>query len=292
MLARTVADVSEDWSRFEVEATVAEYLKMFVRELLHEPFNKAEHNRRLLRVLANRTRAAVEFKHANISAVLRDLGYPFIDGYKPRSNYQDLLGEILVEQLTANPEIEVLTRSTVDQVAIVTPAATALDLIIVPPPVREVKRKAWAERRQPKRLPTVGTNYLAREASNASLGSAGEAFVLLVEHMRLWNGGQRALADRIEQVSSSRGDGLGYDILSFEADGRERLIEVKTTRFGSMTPFFASRNEVAVSEEESDRYHLYRVFKFREDPPKIFILPGSLRQSCVLDAVQFEASVV
>lgn len=283
--------MSEDWSRFEVEATVADYLAMYVRELLQQPYNKAEHNRRLLSLLSNRTRAAIEFKHANISAVLRDRGYPFVDGYKPRSNYQDLLSEVLSEQLAANPEIEALTRRTVDQPVLGVPNAVDLDAIMVPAPVPSVERKAWAERRNPVRTPIVGVNYLAREGANASLGSAGEACVMRVEHKRLWTAGHRALADRIEQVSTSRGDGLGYDILSFEEDGRERLIEVKTTRFGAMTPFFASRNEVAVSAEESEKYQLYRVFKFREKPPRIFTLPGSLRLSCQLDPVQFEATL-
>ena len=264
---------------------------MFVRELLHEPYSKAEHNRRLLDLLATRSRAAIEFKHANVSAVLRDLGYPFIDGYKPQANYQDLLREVLVEHLAANPEIEALTRRTVDQLVLSVPDAVELDAIMVAAPVRSVERKAWAERRQPTRTPIAGVNYLAREGANASLGSAGEAFVMHVEHKRLWAAGCRALADRIEHVSSTQGDGLGYDILSFGEDGRERLIEVKTTRFGGMTPFFASRNEVAVSVEESDRYHLYRVFRFRDTPPKIFTLPGSLRLSCDLDPIQFEATL-
>lgn len=56
-----------------------------------------------------------------------------------------------------------------------------------------------------------------------------------------------------------------------------------------MTPFFASANEVAVSED-LPTFQLYRVFKFRESP-RIFTLAGSLRQSCILDPVQFRASV-
>ena len=113
--------------------------------------------------------------------------------------------------------------------------------------------------------------------------------MLEVEHRRLWTAGARQLAERIEHVAATKGDGLGYDILSFDADGRERFIEVKTTAFGKMTPFFASAKEVVISETLTG-FQLYRVFKFRE-APRIFALAGSLRQSFILEPSQFRASV-
>ena len=93
----------------------------------------------------------------------------------------------------------------------------------------------------------------------------------------------------LEHVSQSRGDGLGYDVVSFEADGRERFIEVKTTTFGPMTPFFASAKEVAVSDALAT-FQLYGVFRFRTDA-RIFCLAGPLRESCFLEATQFRASL-
>jgi hypothetical protein len=58
-----------DWSRDEVEAAVGNYFDILAMELRSEPFNKAEHNRRLQRLLAGRTKSAIEKKHQNISAV-------------------------------------------------------------------------------------------------------------------------------------------------------------------------------------------------------------------------------
>jgi len=75
--------VAEDWSHVEVDATVADYFEMLRLELLGEPYNKSEHRRRLLPHLKGRTQASIELKHANISAVLFEMGIPFIDGYKP-----------------------------------------------------------------------------------------------------------------------------------------------------------------------------------------------------------------
>ena len=45
-----------------------------------------------------------------------------------------------------------------------------------------------------------------------------------------------------------------------------------------------------ISEERSEHYRLYRLFKFRT-APKVFVLSGSLRQSCQLDPVQYRASI-
>ncbi len=121
-----------------------------------------------------------------------------------------------------------------------TPSASNWRDIMVPPPVRE-RRNVYERAALAPVIPRLGVNYLAREARNASLGAAGEDFVMALEHRRLWEAGARRLAERIEQVSKTQGDGLGYDIASFELDGRESLIEVKTTSFGALTPFFASR---------------------------------------------------
>src|SRR5580765_8503395 len=95
-----------DWSRLEVEAAVADYLDMLALELRGEPFNKAEHNRNLARVLNGRTRGSIERKHQNVSAVLIELGYPYIDGYKPLSNYQELLKDVVEERLLRETALE------------------------------------------------------------------------------------------------------------------------------------------------------------------------------------------
>jgi hypothetical protein len=158
--------------------------------------------------------------------------------------------------------------------------------VLVAPPEREdglVRLQTSPPRRN-----SVKRNYLKTEAENRSLGVAGEEFVLQYEHARLWRAGKRRLAEQVEHVAKTQGDGLGYDILSFEASGQERLIEVKTTRFGEFTPFFASRNEVDVSENKQTEYQLYRLYSFRREP-KLYVLPGSLARTCTLDPFQFIA---
>ena len=135
----------------------------------------------------------------------------------------------------------------------------------------------------------VKRDYLEREAHNQSLGLAGEQFALGYEHWRLVQAGQHRLADRVEHVSKTQGDGLGYDILSFDANGRERFIEVKTTSFGRETPFFVTNGELKRSNTAQDQFHLYRLFEFRK-APRLFDMQGAIEQHCRLDPVTYRAS--
>lgn len=86
----------------------------------------------------------------------------------------------------------------------------------------------------------------------------------------------------------TQGDGLGFDVLSFDANGSERFIEVKTTAYGPATPFFVTRKEVAASRESAPKYHLYRLFDFRRQP-RMYSKAGQIEQAFALDPVQFSA---
>lgn len=86
-----------------------------------------------------------------------------------------------------------------------------------------------------------------------------------------------------------RGDGAGYDIRSFEPDGRDRLIEVKTTNGAALTPFFMSENERAFSEERPDVYRLFRLYSFAQQP-SAFELAPPLHQWLTLSPTNYRAS--
>ena len=262
-----------DWSRIEVEAAVADYLAMLALELRGEPYNKAEHNRNLTLLLNGRTRGSVERKHQNISAIMIELGFPYIDGYKPLGNYQDLLREVSEERLQSEKALEHEVESVVTSPPL--PAYPPSDILKIAVPVptldQDTQSRVYEPGRRPTRLPK--RNYLELEARNSALGLAGEQMVLKYEQERLSRSGQSKLARKIVHISATESDSLGFDILSYETDGRERLIEVKTTRFGSLTPFFASHNEVETSARRQDEYRLYRLYKFSEHP-KLFCTTG------------------
>ncbi len=274
-----------DWSHEEVEACVADYLHMLTLELNGQRYSKTVHARALAERIDGRNRAAIEFKHCNISAVLLALGYPYIDGYKPRGNYQTLLFDVVGGQAQSNDALQAAAQSAVLRPAVMV-APEDTDAVWVPAPTAARVRET-----PPIYLPRfspIQRDYLAQEARNQSLGRAGELFVIELETRRLHAAGQKRLANRVEHIAASQGDGLGYDVLSYETDGRERLIEVKTTAFGILTPFHVSRNELARSEVDADKYRLYRLFDFRAKP-RLFDLPGAITSHCLLEATMYIA---
>lgn len=276
---------SQDWSRLEVEAIVADYLKMLSLELAGQAFSKTAHRRALQQKLQGRTDGSIEFKHCNISAVMRDLGFPTVRGYQPRSNYQSLLREVVEAQVTRQTSLDSLALAAVEQPA-VSPELIDFSKVVANAPKRQHVATDAAPYRD---YAPVKRDYIAREARNTSLGIAGEEFVVRFEHWRLNQLGMTTLADRVEHVSQTKGDGLGYDVLSFDASGRERFIEVKTTAFGKETPFFVTRNELDFSKDAKDHFVLCRLFEFRQ-APRLFALNGALDQHCALDPVTYRAS--
>lgn len=276
-----------DWTRAEDEATVASYFEMLSAELRGEDVNKAEHRRALVPLLSGRSEGAIEFKHRNISAVLIELGFPYIDGYKPAGNYQQLLFDIVADRLERAGGLRELAARIVDRPADAPELGDILDRVVARPPRSS---GGWGELRTVKEKGArhSSSNFLEREARNQALGLAGEEFVVRYEQARLVEAGHENLAANVEHVSQTRGDHLGFDVLSFEPDTSERLIEVKTTGFGQYTPFYLSRNQVDVSRAESEHYHLYRLFRFRTDP-RFFSLSGALDEACQLRATEYLA---
>jgi hypothetical protein len=278
--------MGEDWLPWEVEIIVEDYLSMLYDELRDVRYNKSEHRRNLLKLLTTRGDGSIERKHQNISAAMNELNYPYIDGYKPLGHRQGIVYEIIERQIVKKPALLELITKLVEKSAEKPSGLTDILAIQVEPPVPpKSKEGVYESAKTPRVMPK--RNFLEQEARNQSLGRAGEELVLEFEQQRLWRAGQKTLADRIMHVST-QGDGHGFDILSFENDGRERLVEVKTTRFGALTPFFASKNEVEVSDERSAEYQVYRLFDFSKSP-RLFMLGGSMRSTCSLEPVQFRA---
>jgi len=76
-----------EWTQVEVEASVDAYLEMLRKEERGEKDSKAAYNAELREgPLVGRTRASVEYRMQNISAVLEDLGLNRIQGYLPAKN--------------------------------------------------------------------------------------------------------------------------------------------------------------------------------------------------------------
>ena len=136
----------EDWSIAEVEATVADYFEMLRHELAGTDLNKSEQNRMLRQRLHGRSHGAVEFKHANISAILREWNLPFVQGYKPRGNYQRLLEETTLRYLERHPEVLTnLGRSDFEVATAAESTTRRLSEIVEDPPIRTLAELVTSE---------------------------------------------------------------------------------------------------------------------------------------------------
>jgi len=261
--------MSEDWTNHEVSLVVDDYLAMLQKELEGQNYVKKEHRIKLLPKLNRRSEGSIEFKYQNISAVLDHLGEPHIKGYKPRSNYQQLLEDQVIKALQKyEAQLEPLFGKMADEPEAMGPvlAKDLANCLEDGPPRSKIKPKE-ANFRSRK------LNYGEREEKNRSLGLEGERFVIEFEKWRLTKAGRADLADQIRWTSRDKGDGAGYDILSKDEDGNDRYIEVKTTKLSKEAPIYFSLNEFLFSQKHSGQFYLYRVFNFGPER-KLFILKG------------------
>ncbi|MDT0214714.1 DUF3883 domain-containing protein [Rothia sp. ARF10] len=269
----------ESWSPLENEVIVSAYLDMLDRELRGEPFVKSKFNEDV-REKTGRSRGSVEYKFQNVSAVLIELSHPYVRGYKAASNFQESLRDAVVAQVQGRTDLRTAALENFTREP-TTHADIAWNLTDAPSvefsPHRDFLRRA------------TKVDFVQVDAANRSLGLAGERAVVELERTRLQQAGLDTLARQVRHASQDEGDGLGFDVMSFDQAGEVKFIEVKTTRRGPQWPMLISRNEVQFSKEESTRFHLYRVFDFDQPRRGLYELRGSIEQSCTLRPAVYEA---
>lgn len=135
-------------------------------------------------------------------------------------------------------------------------------LIIVEPPDISTGKKDVIDGK------TTHRNYWVNLKSDRAkeIGLAGEEMIMELERKKLRKENRPALAKKIIHVSKDWGDGAGYDILSYEVDGTEILIEVKTTTLkDKKTGFIITANEIECARQNREKYKIYRIFGFNPD---------------------------
>lgn len=197
----------------------------------------------------------------------------------PKRNYQNAIFDAIDRYLTSHPAI--LERVPAPPAAATPPATVFVDAPIptaadapIPDRLRHLVRKF---------------DPVERDYRNRALGKAGERFVLDLERRWLTEADRADLAERVRWVAAEDGDGAGYDIMSFDPVGRERLIEVKTTNGSARTPFYLSRNERGFAEEMPAEWRIYRVHLFAKDP-RIFTIAPPLENAVNLQPETWRAS--
>lgn len=264
------------WRDDELDAIVRDYFNMLGMDLRQQCYVKAHHRAALMRELG-RTKGSIELKHQNISAVLDEIGLPWIRGYVPMSNYQGSIVQAIERYLTAHPNVFQINRPALEP---------TFSEVFVAPPARE---PSTAEP-----IPELDRllrkfDPIERDHRNRQLGQEGERFVLHLEQQSLTAAGRPDLAASVRWVAQLDGDNAGYDIRSYHPSGALRLIEVKTTAGSARTPFFLTRNEKSTADAHPDDWRLYRLHDFVRSP-RIFALAPPLEASLRLRPETFRAS--
>lgn len=87
-------------------------------------------------------------------------------------------------------------------------------------------------------------------------GALGEEIVMDFLVMKAEKIGAKAPV----HVSKDEGDGLGYDIRAWDAEGNELHIEVKATKKNYIDGFEMTYNEIAASLDKKYKYYVYRLY--------------------------------
>lgn len=273
----TAQEPRADWTDWQNDLVVADYFDMFGRLKAGEKINRAERNREL-QTLTGKSARSIESKRMNVSGVLIELKMEWMPGYAPYTRFQRSLVDAVERFLDHHAE---WVNDSEKAMAL----DKSLPLTEGPPPPRGTD----PERVKPV-LERIARKYnqAERDNKNRRLGTLGEEIIYNHERRRLTDAGYPKLAEKVEWTARDKGDGVGYDILSFRTDGAPRKIEVKTTNGSRTTPFFLTRTEREVSREEPDVWRLYRLHDL-SSAPGLFVLPPPLEHSVRLEAENWRA---
>ena len=182
---------------------------------------------------------------------------PYIEGYKPLPNIQDALRLEVKRRLEIDPgwfaELQPQRQS---------PAEARFAAALRQVPVPEMPPEPHGRK----------VDYGLLQEESKRVGDRGEEFVFNLEKSTLEKQGRADLAADVLWVAREVGDGAGYDIRSFNLDGRLRYIEVKATKLGALTPFYITSAELDFARRHHGEYAIYRVFDVDGDAPEFYVL--------------------
>jgi len=127
-------------------------------------------------------------------------------------------------------------------------------------------------------------DYIKKQIRNKILGDSGEQKILEEEKARLKHAGKYQLAREVHIVDS---DAYGYDIVSFNEDGTQKHIEVKTsTSISDDISFHITAYEVQTLLED-DAYELHYLYCVNEQEiKKVIFTNEQLRTQIIQQYMQ------
>jgi len=133
------------------------------------------------------------------------------------------------------------------------------------------------------------TDWGKKHRNSQQLGNKGEQLVIDWERQKLEKLGLKEKANQVEKKL----DGEGYDVLSFDEHGKEKHIEVKTTRGSYYEPFYMSANERAYLEKHPDNYYLYRLYAYdsQRNTAKFYVMSAKDLGMASFRSTNYEVSL-
>ncbi|HET6654709.1 MAG TPA: DUF3883 domain-containing protein [Gammaproteobacteria bacterium] len=260
------------------EALFLHYFEMLEAAVRGEVLGQAGHLTALMAEFGGLSESIVRDRYAEVGAVLRQCGLPFLDVYPPADTPGRKLRRHLVRFLDRNrPRLERIWPGE-DALSRVRVRDELVDLqgAWAPPPLdTDFKVEAFLAGRA--RFPSFG-GFQRREDRWAALREGGCRFALAFERARLKQAQCDALANRIRLLDPDEARSAGYDMLSFNSGGDARYIRVSTTQYSRRFPLLLDPPALLASYRHGEDFFLYRVFHFCWDA-KLYMVQGDLRES-------------
>jgi hypothetical protein len=154
-------------------------------------------------------------------------------------------------------------------------------------PELSTDRKSDAELELLSKYNVRRVDWESLRARLGEIGFNGEVLVVAMEKDFLIEIGREDLARRVKHASKEQGDGLGYDVLSFFPDGREKYIEVKTTTISLKEPLYLSRRELELLTNHPQSSFIYRVLTNSEEVELAIFSGEQFCKEYELDPIRF-----
>ncbi|MBA9072612.1 hypothetical protein GGR22_000738 [Flavobacterium gossypii] len=135
----------------------------------------------------------------------------------------------------------------------------------------------------------VEIDFQSKAKIQKDLGNAGEALVKQREIDFLKEKGLHEKASLVDIVK----DGKGYDVFSFDENGVEKFIEVKTTAGNEYSPFYLSENEIDFMRLHSNQYSIYRIYNYNAENNfgEFFELNGNVENQLLMAPTQYRVLI-
>lgn len=111
-------------------------------------------------------------------------------------------------------------------------------------------------------------DFESENRKNLKIGSRGEAIVIMAEKDYLRSINRVDLANKVSQISKCD-DSAGFDILSFDEQGNEKFIEVKSSKSSPPVANFQLSSNQLDKSKKLNNYFIYIVFEANRIEPKI-----------------------